>query len=147
MRKGKDTTFNQRQLVIFHHANGKRIREISELLQIKFNTVGDIIRRYEYKNEDRIESKAKSGPKRKLTIREERNIVMKTQRNPQLSSPKLVQEVQTVFIKDVSASTIQRVLHRSGYNARVARKKPFVNSLNRNRRVQFARTHRVYDFD
>ncbi|KAJ4426552.1 hypothetical protein ANN_27366 [Periplaneta americana] len=52
-RKGKQTTFNQRLLVIFHHEKGKTIRNIADLIQMKRSTVSDIILRY--KNEDRIE--------------------------------------------------------------------------------------------
>lgn len=143
MARGKETTFEQRQLVIFHHANGKTIRKISEMLQITRSTVGNIVMRY--KNEDRIDSKDKTGAPSKLTVREQRGIVMKIQRNPRLSAPKLVQDVKAAYNKDVSPATIRRVLHRSGYNGRTARKKPFVNAINRKRRLQFALKYRLQD--
>lgn len=145
MRRGKDTTFNQRQLVIFHHTNGKTVREIAEILIMKRSTVGDIISRY--KNEDRIDSKDKTGAPKKLSIREQRNIVLKVQQNPKLSAPKLAQEVKTVFNKEVSASTIRNILRQNGFNGRVSRKKPYVNALNRKRRVQFARNHENHDYN
>ncbi|KAJ4427371.1 hypothetical protein ANN_24992 [Periplaneta americana] len=44
-RKSKNTTFEQRQLCIFHHAKGRKYTEIAEIVNIPKSTVGDIIRR------------------------------------------------------------------------------------------------------
>ena len=54
-RKVKQTTFNQRQLVIFHHEKGQTIRKIAHLLQMKRSTVSDIILRYKKRGQNRVE--------------------------------------------------------------------------------------------
>lgn len=90
-KRQHNTTFEERQLVIFHHAKGKSHRKISQMLNISRTTVGDIIRRFE--NEDRIDSVPQSGRPRRLTQREERLVLRKVKRNPKLSAPKLAAAV------------------------------------------------------
>ncbi|KAJ4447205.1 hypothetical protein ANN_09207 [Periplaneta americana] len=68
-RKGKNTSFEKRQLVIFHHVKGRTHREIAEMLNMRRSTVRNIIRRYE--NEDRIEYVPQRGQSRKLTDRDD----------------------------------------------------------------------------
>ena len=109
------------------------------MLNIKLNTIGDIVRRY--KNEGRIEFKKQTGQPKKLTEMEERNIVRKIKVNPRLSAPKIVTEVKTELGKSISESTARRIIKRQGYNGRVARKKPFVNLVNRRNRLNFAKEH------
>lgn len=138
-RKGKNTPLNLRKLVIIHYKNGKKYKEIAEMLNIKQNTIGDIVRRY--KNEGRIEFKKQTGQPKKLTEMEERNIVRKIKVNPRLSAPKIVAEVKTELKKSISESTVRRIIKREGYNGRVARKKPFVNLVNRRNRLNFAKEH------
>jgi hypothetical protein len=42
MRKYKRTTDEQRQLIVFHHANGKTERELQDMLQIPRATIGHV---------------------------------------------------------------------------------------------------------
>ncbi|KAJ4441542.1 hypothetical protein ANN_11398 [Periplaneta americana] len=44
--RGKDSMFEQRQSVVFHHARGKSYRYIANILQMKKSTVADIVQRY-----------------------------------------------------------------------------------------------------
>ncbi|KAJ4442537.1 hypothetical protein ANN_04124 [Periplaneta americana] len=92
-RKGKQTTFNQRQLVIFHHEKGKTIRNIADLLPMKRSTLFDIILRY--KNEDRIELIKQTGRRKVLTDREESLIIRQIEKNPRISAPKLASEIES----------------------------------------------------
>lgn len=137
MSNRKRSSFNQRQLVVFHHAKGKTHREIADLLNMKRSTVGDIIRRFN--NEDRIDLKCSNGRPKILTSKEEANIIRKIKINPRLSAPKLVTEVKETTNKDLSPETIRRVIRKHGFNGRIARKKPFVNATNRKRRIEFAK--------
>ena len=59
--RGKNSTFELRQLVIFHHEKGRTCREIANLLQMKKSTLGNITCRY--KNEDRIKKIPDRPPK------------------------------------------------------------------------------------
>jgi len=57
------------------------------ILEIKPNTVGDIVRRF--KNKGRVEYIKQKGQPKKLTDREEAEIVRKVKKNPRLSAPEL----------------------------------------------------------
>ena len=74
-RRGKESSFEQRQLVIWHHAKGKTYRAIASMLKMKKSTVADIIKRF--KDEDRIESHGHTGRLRFFSPREETVIVRK----------------------------------------------------------------------
>lgn len=43
------------------------------------------------------------------------------------------------FKKDVHPKTIRRTLHRAGYSARVARRKPHISEINKKKRIEFAK--------
>ncbi|XP_055909171.1 uncharacterized protein LOC129944037 [Eupeodes corollae] len=111
-RKGQNSTLETRKLVIIQHGKGETYKKIAELLNMKPNTVGDIVRRY--KNEGRIEPKKQLGQPKKLTAKEERLIVRKIKANPRLRAPKIVEEVRIECKKQISASTIRRTIKAYG---------------------------------
>lgn len=47
--------------------------------------------------------------------------------------------------KSVSAETVRRVLRNNGYNGRVARKKPLISEINRQKRLQFVKDYENKD--
>lgn len=145
MAQRRESSFNERQLVIFHYQKGTVHRKIAEMLNMKRSTVGDIIRRY--KNENRIDSNPRPGPKKIFEPREVHIIVQKIENNPKLSAPKLTREVNQMFNKDASTETVRKILRENGLHGRVARKKPFVNLVNRRRRMLFAIKNRFQNED
>ncbi|CAK9813888.1 Transposable element Tc1 transposase [Anthophora plagiata] len=142
-RKSKNTSFDMRQLVIFHHEKGKSIRKIADLLNISKSTIWDIVRRY--KNEDRIESIPQSGRKPILNIRDKRSIIRRIKCDPQISAPKLAAELNEHRGISVHPENIRRVLRSEGYNGRIARKKPYINAANRTKRLKFAKEYIAKD--
>ena len=58
-RKDKNSSFDKRQLVIFHYEKGKLCREIGKLINLSKSTVADIVKRYVC--EDHIESITQKG--------------------------------------------------------------------------------------
>ena len=90
VRKGKNTSFDTRQLVIYNREKGKSYREIGTLLNLSKSTVADIIRRYN--REDRIESVAQTDRPKLLDIRDKRKIIRKVNKDPKLSAPRLAAE-------------------------------------------------------
>lgn len=72
-RKGKNTSFEIRQLVIYHKEKGTSYREIAKLLNVSKSPVADIVHRYIH--EDRIDSIRQKGRPKLLDSREERKIV------------------------------------------------------------------------
>lgn len=58
-RKNKNTSFDKRQLVIYHRQNGYTYEKIGHMLKMSKSTVGDIVGRF--KNEDRIDFIPQTG--------------------------------------------------------------------------------------
>lgn len=142
-RRGKCSTFEQRQLVVYHHAKGKTCREIAAIVNMKKSTVHDIIKRFE--KEDRLEFRCSTGRPRTFSQRDERVIVRKVQQNPKISATRIASEVEGDLGIKVHPETVRRVLRRSQYHGRVARRKPFINAVNQKKRMQFAREYAEYD--
>ena len=111
-RKGKNSSLEQRKLVLQLYLKGEKYKKIGELLNMKSNTVGDIVRRF--RNEGRVASIKQKGRPKKLTTREERGILRKVKTKPRLSAPKLVAELFTEHEKTVSAQTIRRTIKNKG---------------------------------
>jgi len=100
---------------------------------MKPNTVGDIVRRF--KNEGRVASIKQKGQPKKLTDREEAEIVRRVKKNPRLSAP----ESKADHGMTVSAQTVRCTIKKQGYNGRVARKKPLLAERNRKLRENFTK--------
>lgn len=144
-QRGKNSSFDQRQLVIYHFEKGKTYRKIAEVLQMKRNTVGNIIKRY--RNEDRIHLIPQSGWPRIFTAWEEAHIVRQIKQNPKLSAPKLCSEIVQGTGKTANPQMVRHILQRAGFNGRLARKKLFVCERNRRKRLQFAKEFICKDTD
>lgn len=142
-RKGKNSSFDKRQLVIYHYAKGKSYREIGEIVNLSKSTVGDIIKRYE--KEDRIESIPQKGRPKLLTEHDKRWIMRKVKDDPRVSAPKLTTDLKVFTGKEVNPETVRRAIRENGYNGRIARKKPFINEVNRRKRLDFAKLHELKD--
>lgn len=138
-RKGNNSSFEQRKLVLQLHLEGKSYKETAQILEMKPNTVGDIVRRF--KNEGRIASIKQTGQPKKLTKCEEAEIIKKVKVNPRLSAPELTAELFADHGKTVSAQKIRRIIKKEGYNGRVARKKPLLSERNRKLRKSFAQEY------
>ena len=118
--KCKNSSLKQRKLVLQLYLKVEKYKKIGELLNMKSNIVGDIVR-----NEGRVASIKQKGRPKKLMTREERGILRKVKTKPPLSVLKLIAEPFTEHEKPVSAQAKQ------GSNDRVARKKPFISMRNR----------------
>lgn len=134
----KETTFEQRQLVIYHHAMGKSIRDVGKLLMISKSTVANIVNRF--KN-NQIVSKPRCGRPKILNEHDERLLMRTVKADPRISAPKLATVMSSTHNKIVCAETIRCTIRNHGYNGRIARKKPFVSEVNRKKRLLFAKEH------
>lgn len=74
-RKGQNSSFDKRHLVIYHRERGKNYREIAQLLIMKKDTVANIIKKYE--EEDCI--KFKKQPPGIINEKEERIIMWRVE--------------------------------------------------------------------
>lgn len=143
VRSGPNTSDAQRQLVIYHNANGKSCREISRLLKIPKTTVWNIVQRF--KNEDRIDLKKATGQPEKLSPCEKRFLLREVKKTPSISAPKLVSALQKATGKTVAASTIRQFLKRNGFHSRTARSKPYICKVNQKKRLDFAERYITED--
>lgn len=112
------------------------MREIGQLLGRTHSTVQWIINKYRY--EGLVQDKAGRGRKKLCSEYDERFILRKIKIDPKISVPKLTKEVSQRINKPVSTETVRRILRKSGYNGRIARKKPFISKVNRQKRIEFA---------
>ena len=69
-RKGCNTSYEQRQFVLYHHGKYKSQRQIANMPHLSKSTIGNNVIRY--KKEDRIESIPQRGQPKELYEREER---------------------------------------------------------------------------
>lgn len=138
-KRGKNTSFDKRQLVVYHNAKGKTQQEIANILDMSKSTVGDIIRRF--RNENRIDFKTPKPRPNKLSDHEKHWIHRNIVQNPKLSAPKLVSALREYNGNEVHAQTVRRALHERNFHGRSARKKPYISEVNRKKRLEFAKQH------
>lgn len=136
----RQTTVEERKIVILNYKNGKTVREISEIVNKKTSTVFNIIKRF--KENGRIQNKPKNTEsRRKISARDGRFILRKIQNDPLLSAIDLQKMLKDIKNLEVSAETVRRFLRNNNLNGRVARKKPLISEKNRLSRLQFAKEH------
>lgn len=141
----KQTTIEERQIVIRNFQSGKSYREIAKIIGRSASTVQYIVKRYQ--NENRISNASRKAPNKKFNAYDERWIVRKIKENPKISAPKLTNEVETYLGKSVNPETIRRILRKHNFHGRTARNKPLINEKNRRKRLDFAREYIYKDFD
>lgn len=135
-RKGKNTSFNLRQLIVFNRAQGKTYREIAHLFKVKKSTVYDVCKRFDH--EGRLNSIPQKGRPRKLTPCDERFIMKEVKKNPTITASKLSSQFLRRFDFKIHPQTIRCIIKKNCYNSRAARRKPLINEQNRKKRLQFA---------
>lgn len=132
-----------RQIVINHFQEGRSVRDIAKMVNRSHSTVHDIIKRFKVRGT--LENQPKSSTRKIFNRNDERWIVREIKKNPKLSAPKLTTLVQKHLNKVVHPETIRNILRKTGYNGRVARKKPFISKKNKSKRKAFAELYRNKD--
>lgn len=138
-RKGKETTEEERKIIINLRNTNKTIKEISEIVKRPKSTITSILHRFDgctnYKNKDR------DGRPKKLTERESRKLIQIVKKNPKITSSKIAGQIKEMTGKDIHPRTVRRTLHSAGYSARVCRKKPCITKINKEKRLVFAKEY------
>lgn len=135
--KKKEHSNDVRTLVIEHYLNGDSQREIAEKVMLSRETVRSMINKY--KNTKCIGNLFGRGRKRKTTATTDRLIQRKLKVDRRKSTGTVTAELETELGILLSQSTIRRRAHEAGLFGRVARKKPYVNKVNRGKRMKYAR--------
>ncbi|KRG07777.1 uncharacterized protein Dmoj_GI25822 [Drosophila mojavensis] len=131
----KQTSPEERKLAIFHHNNGKSYAEVADILNRPRSTIQYIIKRNNKDNA--VLNKVPAQSNRKLAETDERWIIRQINDNPFKSGSKIKNEPKIYLQKDISDSTVRRVLRSNGYHGRIASNKPYINKRNRQKRLHF----------
>lgn len=137
--RGKELSREIKDLIIKYFQEKKSFRDIAKIVNKSPATVQKIIEKY--RTQGNTENKQRSERPSKLTEVKKRLIVRKVKKNPMISAPKVQSEITRETGKSCDPQTIRRVLYSAGFHGRNMRKKPFVNKVNRQKRIKFAKYH------
>ena len=136
----KEYSSDLRQLVIKHFLNGDSEREISKKVLILRDSVHYIIAKY--KATKFIENLMDRDQRRKTSTHTDRILQRKVKTNRRKSAASVKAELENELKVIISESTVRRRLHEVGLYGRVARKEPYVNKINRRKRLEYAKNSR-----
>lgn len=145
MPKGKELSCSEKKIILYLHDKGKSIKYICEMFDRCRQTIENVIKRA--KERGNIQNIPRKGRPKLLTIRNERQILKENRENPHLSAPKINEKLKGTLRKSVCDETVRRVVRANNINGRVARKKPFISEVNRQKRLAFAELHKSKPFD
>ncbi|GFV07701.1 transposable element Tcb2 transposase [Trichonephila clavipes] len=116
MNSRRETSENERALVIKWSKDGKSLREIASLIGKSHGCIQKILQKYH-----RTGCVANiPGRERKEILNHiaKRKIIRSVKKNPLLSAPKLASSISSEIGGKVSAETVRRVLHKAGFDGR-----------------------------
>ena len=120
---------------------GYKTKRIAQIVKVNERTVRRILKKVREKGS--ISCDKRPGRKRKLTMSDERQIVIHAKFHPSASFKEIIDDLHL----DVSTNTISRVLKRHGLKSYVARKKPCISKKNCALRLKFAKEYVSKDDD
>ena len=139
-KKKKEYSYDLREVVIKHFLNGDSEREIACKVLIPRSRINYMIKKY--KLTKCIGNIIGRGGKRKTTAQIDRTIQRKIKANRRISSTSIKAQLQTEINITISESTIRRWANEIGLHGRVARKKPYLNKVNRAKRLEYGGVYR-----
>ena len=138
--KKKEYSFDLRETVIKHFLNGDSEHDIAGKMIIPRNSVHCIITKY--KKTKCIENIIGRDRKRKTSMRLDRTIQRNVKIGRRKSASYVIIDIESELGITISEQTVRRRLHEIGLKGRVTRKKPYVNKVNRGKRLEYAKTYR-----
>ena len=118
-RKGRETTVEERELIIRLHNQCKSLNEISEIIGRPRATIQHIIERVcERKS---FEHSHRSARHRKLNVNVKKALMRKVKQNPESSSPKLAPSIKNTFNISISASSVRNFVRANELQIQEAR--------------------------
>ena len=141
MPKSKEVSLPIRnQIIGLLHGGKHGIREISRMFSLSHTTISSIRKKGECSGD--VTNKPRSGRPIKISshgCRQLKNIVKRNRTSTLKSITKLF---NTGKVDDVSQKTVSRNLHKLGFYARKACRKPMISSTNRKKRLAFYNTYK-----
>ncbi|GFT57740.1 transposable element Tc1 transposase [Trichonephila clavipes] len=139
MENRKETTIEERKLVIKLSNEGKSQLNIAKVVGRSINCIQKILQKF--KKTGMQANNERRGRKKIMNSITERRVIHQVKIDPKISAPKIAASTSNTLGRSVSAETVRRVLRKAGYNGRVARKKPLIGKRNRVKRLKFAKEH------
>ncbi|XP_047116087.1 uncharacterized protein LOC124796046 [Schistocerca piceifrons] len=127
-RKEKETTIDERNIVVAQYFQHKSYAEIANIIGRSRATVQSIVKRY--KDRHVVINSERHGRPQKLTTREPRMLLRIIKKNPKTTASTLSVHVHDHFRKDITPERVCTILNRSGYRARIPRRKPYISKKN-----------------
>ncbi|GFW74057.1 HTH_Tnp_Tc3_2 domain-containing protein [Trichonephila clavipes] len=124
MENRKETTIEERTLVIKLSNEGKSQLNIAKVVGRSVNCIQNILQKF--KKTGMLANNEGRGRKKIMDSITERRVKI----DPKISAPKIAASTSNTLGRSVSAETVRRVLRKAGYNGRVARKKPLIGKRN-----------------
>ena len=128
-----------REIVIKHHLNGSSEREIARKVFIPRTSVRCIIAKYKFAK--CIGNITHRGRKSKTTSSVDRCMRRKIMTHRRISSSQTKAELQSDLNVALSESTVKRWAREAGLFGQVVRNRPYVNKINRAKRLEYARIY------
>ena len=135
--KRKESSNDLRSLVIKHFQSRDSQREVETKTSLPRETVRDIINKYT--RTKCIGNLFDRGRKEKTTTTTDRMIQRILKKDRRTSPEKMAAEIKKQLDISLSAQSVRNRAHEIGMFGRVARKKPYVNKVNRIKRFKVAK--------
>ncbi|GFW60983.1 transposable element Tcb2 transposase [Trichonephila clavipes] len=139
MNSRRDTSENERALVIKWSKDGKSLREIASLIEKSHGCIQNILQKY--RRTGCVAKIPGRGRKEILNGTAKRKIICSVKKNPLLSAPKLASSISSKIGGKISAETIRCVLRNAGFHSRTPVRKSLINCVNRKKILSFAKEH------
>ncbi len=139
MGRGSPVCQQIREKIIEMFKNNVPQRKIGRDLDISPSTVHNIIKRF--KESGGISVRKGQGRKPKLNNRDLRSLRRHCIKNRHSSISDITTWAQDYFGKPLSSTTIRSYIHKCQLKLYCAKRKPFVNSVQKRRRLLWARRH------
>ncbi|GFS51667.1 transposable element Tc1 transposase [Trichonephila clavipes] len=141
MSSRRETTESERLLVVKWSKEGKSLREIASLIGVTYGCVQNILQMY--KKTGSVAHIPGRGRKEILSTSAKRKIIHSVKKDPRVSASKLALSMSSTIEEKISDGTIRRTLHQYGFHGRTPIRKPLIKYVNRQKRVIFAKEHRL----
>uniref|UniRef100_A0A1B0G910 Transposase Tc1-like domain-containing protein n=1 Tax=Glossina morsitans morsitans TaxID=37546 RepID=A0A1B0G910_GLOMM len=139
--KAKESGVDEREIILKLHNEERIMSEIANIIgRSRCSSVQSIIKKL--KSTGSILSQSRSGRRAKLAEREKRSVLVSMKQNPRITPSKIKENVNESFDKDIHEDTVRKILKKTDYHGRVARRKPYISETNGKIRMEFANKYK-----
>lgn len=138
-RKGEEISNDIRHLIIKMHLEGKSLRVIGSTVGRSLSTIQYIVK--VFKTQGVVDKKQRNSNRKKLTRRHQSFLIREVRKDPTVSAPNLAKMLHLYYNITVTSQTVRNYLRKLMFRSRIAARKPFINRINRMKRVNFAKKY------